>query len=118
MAGKRGTFRSSPCPFSLTGRGEVIQHQVSEGYGRLGFRLLKEPPAPVFHIWYCKGQAENIAPRKQSEEERPMQKMVTEIVGGEPYDYYPPGEYIVFAKGVCDGRPTFKYSRALRLPGP
>ncbi len=40
-----------------------------------------------------------------------MQKMVTEIVGGEPYDYYPPGEYIVFAKGVCDGRPTFKYTR-------
>jgi uncharacterized protein (DUF433 family) len=40
-----------------------------------------------------------------------MRKMVTEIVGGEPYDYYPMGQYIVRAKGVCDGRPTFKYTR-------
>jgi uncharacterized protein (DUF433 family) len=40
-----------------------------------------------------------------------MSKMVSEMVGGEPYDYYPPGQYIVAAKGVCGGRPTFKYTR-------
>jgi uncharacterized protein (DUF433 family) len=34
---------------------------------------------------------------------------VTEIVGGEPYEYYPLGEYVVCAPGVCGGRPTFKY---------
>lgn len=40
-----------------------------------------------------------------------MSKLVTEIVGGEPYQYYPLGEYIVRAAGVCGGRPTFKYTR-------
>jgi uncharacterized protein (DUF433 family) len=38
-------------------------------------------------------------------------KLVREIVGGEPYDYYPLGEHIVCAPGVCGGRPTFKYRR-------
>jgi uncharacterized protein (DUF433 family) len=38
-------------------------------------------------------------------------KLVREIVGGEPYDYYPLGEYVVCAPGVCGGRPTFKYRR-------
>jgi uncharacterized protein (DUF433 family) len=38
-------------------------------------------------------------------------KLVTEIVGDEPYEYYPMGEYVVRAKGVCGGRPTFKYTR-------
>src|SRR6476620_4918331 len=38
-------------------------------------------------------------------------EMVTEIVGGEPYAYYPLGEHIVAAPGVCGGRPTFKYTR-------
>jgi uncharacterized protein (DUF433 family) len=38
-------------------------------------------------------------------------KLVTEIVGGEPYEYYPLGEHIVLAPGVCGGRPTFKYTR-------
>jgi uncharacterized protein (DUF433 family) len=37
--------------------------------------------------------------------------LVCEIVGGEPYEYYPLGEYIVAAPGVCGGRPTFKYTR-------
>jgi uncharacterized protein (DUF433 family) len=37
-------------------------------------------------------------------------KMRTEIVGGEPYEYYPIGEHIVSAVGICDGRPTFKYT--------
>jgi len=38
-------------------------------------------------------------------------KLVSEIVGGEPYEYYPLGEHIVAAPGVCGGRPTFKYTR-------
>ena len=37
--------------------------------------------------------------------------LVCELVGGEPYEYYPLGEYIVAAPGVCGGRPTFKYTR-------
>lgn len=40
-----------------------------------------------------------------------MTKLVTEIVGGEVYQYYPLGDYIVRAPGVCGGRPTFKYTR-------
>src|SRR5438552_2124320 len=35
----------------------------------------------------------------------------TELVGGEEYSYYPLGQYIVQAPGVCGGRPTFKYTR-------
>jgi len=47
-------------------------------------------------------------------------KLVREIYGGEPYEYYRIGRYIVSASGVCGGRPTFKYTRidvrhALRL---
>jgi uncharacterized protein (DUF433 family) len=38
-------------------------------------------------------------------------QLVTEIVGGEPYEYYPMGEYIVRAPGICGGRPTFRYTR-------
>jgi len=38
-------------------------------------------------------------------------KLLHEIVGGEPYEYYPLGKYIVSAPGVCGGRPTFKYTR-------
>ncbi len=38
-------------------------------------------------------------------------KLVREVVGGEPYEYYPVGRYIVIAPGVCGGRPTFKYTR-------
>jgi uncharacterized protein (DUF433 family) len=37
--------------------------------------------------------------------------LVCEIVGGGPYEYYPLGQYIVVAPGVCGGRPTFKYTR-------
>lgn len=39
------------------------------------------------------------------------QKLTTEIVGGESYEYYPLGKYIVATPGVCGGRPTFKYTR-------
>ncbi len=40
-----------------------------------------------------------------------MTKLITEMVGGEPYQYYPFGDYVVRAVGVCGGRPTFKYTR-------
>jgi uncharacterized protein (DUF433 family) len=40
-----------------------------------------------------------------------MASMVTEMYGGEPYEYYPLGQYVVRAPGVCGGRPTFKYTR-------
>ncbi|MEM7127423.1 MAG: DUF433 domain-containing protein [Chloroflexota bacterium] len=38
-------------------------------------------------------------------------ELVVEMVGGEPYEYYPLGDYVVRAVGVCGGRPTFKYTR-------
>ena len=34
-----------------------------------------------------------------------------EVYGGEVYEYYPLGEYIVAAPGICGGRPTIKYHR-------
>lgn len=40
-----------------------------------------------------------------------MTALVTEIVGGDPYQYYPLGAYVVRAIGICGGRPTFKYTR-------
>jgi uncharacterized protein (DUF433 family) len=33
------------------------------------------------------------------------------MFGGESYIYYPVGQYVVAAPGVCGGRPTFKYTR-------
>ncbi|MFQ5341821.1 MAG: DUF433 domain-containing protein [Anaerolineae bacterium] len=38
-------------------------------------------------------------------------KLVREVYGGEPYEYYPLGKHVVSAPGVCGGRPTFKYTR-------
>jgi uncharacterized protein (DUF433 family) len=38
-------------------------------------------------------------------------QLVQEIYGGEVYEFYPLGKYIVAAPGVCGGRPTFKYTR-------
>ena len=40
-----------------------------------------------------------------------MSACLTEIVAGELYQYYPLGDYVVRAVGVCGGRPTFKYTR-------
>jgi len=37
--------------------------------------------------------------------------LVIEMVGGEPYEFEPLGQYIVRAVGVCGGRPTVKYTR-------
>jgi uncharacterized protein (DUF433 family) len=48
---------------------------------------------------------------RESERKNEMpKKLVTEVVGGEPYEYYPLGDYVVQAKGICDGRPVFKYT--------
>jgi uncharacterized protein (DUF433 family) len=38
-------------------------------------------------------------------------ELICEMVGGEPYEYYPLGEHIVCAPGICGGEPTFKYTR-------
>ena len=40
-----------------------------------------------------------------------MKRLMTEVVGGEPYQYYPLGKHVVRALGVSGGRPTFKYTR-------
>ncbi len=40
-----------------------------------------------------------------------MPDLVMEILNGEPYEYYPIGDYVVRAVGVCGERPTFKYTR-------
>jgi uncharacterized protein (DUF433 family) len=40
-----------------------------------------------------------------------MTEAITEIINGEPYQYYPLGKHVVRAVGVCGGRPTFKYTR-------
>jgi uncharacterized protein (DUF433 family) len=37
--------------------------------------------------------------------------LVREQFGDDIYEYYPLGEYVVVAPGVCGGRPTFKYTR-------
>ena len=38
-------------------------------------------------------------------------ELVTEDWGGEPYEYFPLGKYVVCSPGVCSGRPVFKYTR-------
>jgi uncharacterized protein (DUF433 family) len=38
-------------------------------------------------------------------------KLIREVIDGKPYAYYPLGNYIVAAPGVCGGRPTFKHTR-------
>lgn len=40
-----------------------------------------------------------------------MAELVTEIVGGESYQYHSLSDHIVRAIGVCGARPTFKYTR-------
>jgi len=37
--------------------------------------------------------------------------LIQERYGDEVYQYYPLGEHIVAAPGICSGRPTFKYTR-------
>jgi uncharacterized protein (DUF433 family) len=38
-------------------------------------------------------------------------KPTIEEIGGVRYEYFPVGKFVVKAKGVCGGRPTFKYTR-------
>jgi uncharacterized protein (DUF433 family) len=38
-------------------------------------------------------------------------ELVREEYGGAPYEYYPLGQYVVAAPGVCGGRPSIKYTR-------
>lgn len=38
-------------------------------------------------------------------------KLVREQRGGESYEYYPLGRFVVIAPGVCGSRPTFKGTR-------
>lgn len=38
-------------------------------------------------------------------------ELVRESRGGVPYEYYPLGEFVVIAPGICGGRPTFKHTR-------
>ena len=38
-------------------------------------------------------------------------QLASELYGGEIYEYYPLGKYVVAAPGVCGGRPTLKYTR-------
>lgn len=45
-----------------------------------------------------------------------MPELITEIVDGETYQYYPLGKHVVRAIGICGGRPTFKYTR-IEIPG-
>lgn len=41
-----------------------------------------------------------------------MIKLITEVIDGdESYRYHPLGDYVVRAPDICDGRPTFKYTR-------
>lgn len=42
---------------------------------------------------------------------QPKLELTSEIYGGEIYEYYSLGNYVVAAPGVCGGRPTFKYTR-------
>lgn len=40
-----------------------------------------------------------------------MIELITEQRGGESYQYFPLGQHVVRALGICGGRPTFKYTR-------
>lgn len=40
-----------------------------------------------------------------------VMELVREHHGGEVYEYYPLGQYVVAAPGVCGGRPSIKYTR-------
>ncbi len=48
---------------------------------------------------------------KATRSRRAQKGLIRETRGGEPYEYYPLGQYIVAAPGICGGRPTFKYTR-------
>ena len=49
--------------------------------------------------------------KARNEEVAMPRKSVIEDIGSVRYEYCPLGEFVVKAKGVCGGRPTFKYTR-------
>jgi uncharacterized protein (DUF433 family) len=49
--------------------------------------------------------------RKQNAAALKSQEMVREFFEDGVYEYYPLGEYVVAARGMCGGRPTIKYRR-------
>ena len=49
--------------------------------------------------------------RKQNTSALKAQGLVREFLDDRAYEYYPLGEYVVAARGVCGGRPTLKYTR-------
>lgn len=53
---------------------------------------------------------------RESTRKPTSKKLVVEMYGGEPYEYYPLGKYVVTAQGVCDGHPTLKYTRIEVVP--
>ncbi|MCI0695477.1 DUF433 domain-containing protein [candidate division KSB1 bacterium] len=76
--------------------------------------MQKVSPPSLKHSNSMNGRKRSASMRSKSK------KLVREMVGGEPYEYYPIGRYVVCAPGICGGRPTFKYTRidvrhALRL---
>ena len=75
--------------------------------GRSPARLIQNVIVLVF------AQANDIMLMEYPERQHLLESraLKTELVGGEEYSYYPLGEYIVQAPGVCGGRPTFKYTR-------
>lgn len=46
-----------------------------------------------------------------------MNPLVSEVVNGGLYQYYPLGEHVVRAPSVCGGRPTFKYTHIVTATG-
>lgn len=58
------------------------------------------------------GEVKNVAARLPKEHSKKAKsELIKETLGGHPYEYYPLGEYVVAARGVCGGRPTIKYHR-------
>jgi uncharacterized protein (DUF433 family) len=51
------------------------------------------------------------ATKAKTNNSKPKARLVHELNGGESYNYYPLGKYVVSAPGVCGGRPTFKHTR-------
>ena len=49
--------------------------------------------------------------RKHNSAALKAQGLVREFLDDRAYEYYPLGEYVVAARGVCGGRPTLKYTR-------
>src|SRR5437016_2484093 len=76
--------------------------KASTAIKRVGKKRIRESqtayvPSPV---------RDQLAPRKPHSPE-----LVVEIHRGKPYEYYPLGKFLVAAPGICNGQPSFKYTR-------